>query len=136
MAEESPEVKIARCEERIDALFRLDIERQKAISLAHEAQLAVNKTQNEFRGALDDAAKTAANTQATKSELNTLKDLVVTHATRTELESVLNRVLTLERASAANMGKSTGITAAQSMIFSVITLLIAAVSVIWAFMKS
>jgi hypothetical protein len=99
---------LAEREKQLRAAFASS---EKAIEKAENAQLRVNQTQNEFRGALDDAA------QVSEKRLGIFVQ-------RSELDAVKDRVQALERGGSQNQGRGIGMDKAQDILLRVLPLLV------------
>jgi len=106
---------LARHDERLKTLHILLAERQeqlkiaftaseKAVAKAEEAQLRVNATQNEFRGAL--------------------KDQAATLATKEALEKLDARVQNIEKGDSLGAGKEAGVSSTQALVFKVLPIVV------------
>lgn len=112
-------------DERVRALKILIDERDKQVTIAfnsaekasgkaEQAQRAVNESQNEFRG--------------------TLRDQAGTLASKESLDQLDKRVQSLEKGVAGGIGRSGGLTAAQTILFQVLPLLISAIALVALFL--
>ena len=121
------DAEIARLQEQVKGLYRLLDERekqlnfafdssQKAVDTALAAQQQVNLTQNEFRGTLRDQAGTFI----TKVEVSL------------HIDRLIERMTSLEKGAAALAGRSSGVSAAQMLVVSLITIGIALAALIWS----
>jgi len=138
--DEAPAVQIARLEEQVKGLTTLLSEREKqttlafassekAVMKAEEAQQRVNTSQNEFRGALKDQAGSFA----TKDEVFAVKETINALATRADLDRAIERVASLEKMSASNLGAAGNSTSLRVVQFQIVGTVISLATLVLLF---